>query len=977
MKRRADGGEKLLQLESGRILWLDDADKVWRVRAGEADVFAVTGVDSRHYRQVFLGQAGEGRLLFGLAPAAGAGLMVTATRGATLGCMSRASLLEEAGGQPTETLLAMIEGWLMTLLAGPEILAAPRAFLSLAPGETVSPAAGQSVRAGEAGLTWARVVSGAVSYGPGADFDLPPGMEVPLEGQAWLTAKNEAVLQGLATLEVFPPAGRGNPADFWRPLDRCHQLFASIMADRFAAEAGRDSERLEAKRQLRERLLHSAASHLLRTDLADLPPVMAIGAPDSPLLMAVQAVAAHLGVPEEQVRLPAGADPQRQDVTLLRSIVRLAGMQVRQVTLEPGWQQRDNGPLIGFFAAERRPVALVPLAPGKYHLFDPDTAATTIVDEETARLVDPIAYTVYAGLPGKSLSLSGLLRFIIGKCWPGDLWSIVIVSMIAGIIPVLTPLVTQTIFEDIIPIYDRQGLVMVVQVMIVAAFATTGVAFARGVTFLRLKGKSLLVVEAALWLRLLSLPAVFFRRHEAGDLVQRMTGIGHLTMLLSNSVISALFNTLFSFFSLLVMLYYSWQLTLAAAAVWVVYLGLAAFLAWRMIVSKRRLMAATGETASQVLQIFNGLSKFRMQGAEAQAFYLWARPFGEQWKWNRAFRWRSNLLELVNAVQPVLLTMLVFWLTMRWLDAGEAGGQATFLTLPQFMGFNAALTGFNATVTGMITVVTGLMEIVPQLERLRPILETEPEVTDDKVEVGELSGRIEISRVSFRYGHELPEVLRDVSINVRPGQFVAVVGSSGSGKSTLLRLLLGFEKPEKGSIYYDGQDLADLHVASVRAQLGVVLQNGQLMASDILSNITGSLPLTVDDAWAAAEMVGLADDIRAMPMGMHTLISEGATNISGGQRQRILIARAIVHRPRIIMFDEATSALDNRTQAIVTESLDRLKATRIVVAHRLSTVMNADVIYVMDKGEIVESGCYEDLMANGGLFAALARRQMA
>jgi ATP-binding cassette subfamily C protein len=366
-----------------------------------------------------------------------------------------------------------------------------------------------------------------------------------------------------------------------------------------------------------------------------------------------------------------------------------------------------------------------------------------------------------------------------------------------------------------------------------------------------------------------------------------------------------------------------------------------------------------------------------MQGAEAQAFYLWSRKFGEQWKWNRDFRWKSNWLEIINTLQPVLLTMLMFWLTMDWLEPKGTGTQAAFITLPQFMGFNAALAGFNATVTGMISLSANLLGIVPQLERIRPILEAEPEVTEDKAEVGELSGRIEISNVTFRYGPDMPTVLRNVSINVRPGQFIAIVGSSGSGKSTLLRLLLGFEKPETGSIYFDGQELAEVNVASVRGQMGVVLQNGQLMAGDILSNIIGSLPLNIDDAWEAAEMVGLAEDIRAMPMGMHTVISEGASNISGGQRQRILIARSIVHRPRLIMFDEATSALDNRTQAMVTASLDRLNATRIVVAHRLSTVINADVIYVLDKGEIVESGTYAELMAGNGLFAALAQRQMA
>lgn len=974
--------EKQIKLNSGQIIWLDDPDRVWQVCAGTVDIYAVTAADSRHYRQLFLAQAGEGRLLFGLPPEKGGGirLMATAVKAANLCFMPRTDFLQrgrDSGGFEPEKILSGVEAWLETLLAGPEMPAGPRGFSLLAPGETLSLPAGQAVRTGR-GITWARVVSGEAGFGLVPEGSLSPDMAMPLVKQTWLAAKSDTVLQGLATADVFPPALMAKPPKFWQPLDRCHQLFAILMAGWFAGEELRDSGRLAARGQLRERLLYGAASHLLRTDLPELSPVVAVDGPHSPLLMVVRAAAVHLGVAERQVLLPGGADPLRQDIAMLRSVVRLAGMQIRQVCLEPGWQQRDNGPLIGFRGADRRLVALLPVSPCEYRLFDPDHAGmeTVILADGTDPGIEPVAYAIYAGLPARVLNLSDLLPFMLKKCWPGDLWSIVLISMIAGIIPVLTPFVTQTIFEHIIPINDRQGLVMVVQVMIVAAFATAGVAFARSVAFLRCKGWSRLVAEAALWLRLLSLPAAFFRRYEAGDLAQRMISITQIFTLLSNSAVSAVFNTLFSFWSLLVMLYYSWQLTLVAGTVWLAYLGVTAFLQWRMVAARRRMMEATGETAGQVLQIFNGLSKFRMQGAEAQAFYLWSRKFGEQWKWNRDFCWKSNWLELVNTLQPVLLTMLIFWLTMDWLEQGTKTG-ATFITLPQFMAFNAALIGFNTTVTSLTALSATLLEIVPQVERLRPILEAEPEVTEDKAEVGALSGRVEISNVSFRYGPDLPPVLRNVSMNIRPGQFVAIVGSSGSGKSTLLRLLLGFEKPETGSIYYDGQDLAEVSVASVRAQMGVVLQNGQLMAGDILSNIVGSLPLTIDDAWEAVEMVGLAEDIRTMPMGMHTIISEGASNISGGQRQRILIARSIVYRPRIIMFDEATSALDNKTQRMVTESLDRLNATRIVVAHRLSTVINADIIYVLDKGGIVESGTYAELMAGKGLFAALAQRQMA
>lgn len=972
--------EQHIIIDNNQAVWLDDPDMVWQINEGTVDFYAVTAAESNHYRQVFLGQAGEGRILFGLSQEQGGGgirLRITAAKRACLCIMPREALLQgSVAAEVWETVLLEIHKWLEALLAVPTMLASPRSFLLLAPGETVSLAANQTVKTDQ-DVTWALAKSGEISYGAIANYSVPADMAVPLFKQTWLTAINDAELQGLATTDVFPPAQMTKLHEFWQPLDRCHRLFARLVAGWFAGEDQRDSERLAAKAELRERLLQSAASHLLRTDMPELPPVTEIDSPQSPLLMVVRAVSACLGVAEQQVRLPAGADPLRRDVAMLRSIVRLAGMQIRQVCLEPGWQHQDNGPLIGCWGGERRVVALLPVSPDQYRLFDPDSTETRMVDEETVHKIHPVAFTIYAGLPGKTHDLPGLLKFMVAKCWSGDLWAVVLISMVAGIIPILTPLVTQTIFEHIIPINDRQGLVMVVQVMMVAAFATAGVAFARSVAFLRFKSRSRLVVEAALWIRLLSLPTAFFRRYEAGDLAQRMNSIAQIFMRLSNSSMSSLFNTLFSFSSLLVMMYYSWKLTLVAGVVWLIYLGVTTFLQWRMVMAKRHMMQAMGETAGQILQIFNGLSKFRMQGAEAQAFYLWSRKFGEQWKWNRDFRWNANWMELINAVQPILLTMLIFWLTMYWFEDEMSLLQAPFITLPEFMGFNAALAGFNATVIGMIVMCASLLEIIPQLERLRPILEEQPEVTEDKVEVGALSGRVEISNVSFRYDPDRPLVLRNISLNIKPGQFVAIVGSSGSGKSTLLRLLLGFEQPETGSIYFDGQDLAEVNIASVRAQMGVVMQNGQLMAGDILSNIIGSLPLTIDDAWEAAEMVGLAEDIRLMPMGMHTVISEGASNISGGQRQRILIARSIVHRPRLILFDEATSALDNKTQTMVTKSLDRMNATRIVVAHRLSTVINADVIYVLDKGEVVESGNYEELMARNGLFAALAKRQMA
>jgi ATP-binding cassette subfamily C protein len=318
--------------------------------------------------------------------------------------------------------------------------------------------------------------------------------------------------------------------------------------------------------------------------------------------------------------------------------------------------------------------------------------------------------------------------------------------------------------------------------------------------------------------------------------------------------------------------------------------------------------------------------------------------------------------------------MVVYWFVTS--PVRDNPSALPLLPVADFMGFQAAFAGFNATLVSLVPCVVNIFAVTPHIKNIKPILEAEPEVTDDKAEAPALSGDIEVKDVYFRYAPDLPMVLKGISFRVKPGESVAFVGGSGCGKSTLLRLLLGFETPVQGAVYFDGQGFSNLNVTSVRSQMGVVLQNGQLMSGDIFTNIVGTSPLTLNDAWEVARMVGLDRDIENMPMGMNTMVSEGAGNISGGQKQRILIARSLVNRPKIIVLDEATSALDDTTQALVTESVNKVKATRITVAHRLSTIRNADRIFVMQDGMIAEEGDYETLMKMGGIFARLAKRQI-
>jgi ATP-binding cassette subfamily C protein len=334
-------------------------------------------------------------------------------------------------------------------------------------------------------------------------------------------------------------------------------------------------------------------------------------------------------------------------------------------------------------------------------------------------------------------------------------------------------------------------------------------------------------------------------------------------------------------------------------------------------------------------------------------------------------------MPVINSGFPVLSSMAIFYTLVTLQSGALVRGENFDLSTGDFLAFSAAYGIFLGAMQSLGDASVNLMNVVPVYERLEPILQEEPEVDGSKQAPMRLRGGIEISHLFFRYSADSPYVLNDVSLVIEPGEFVALVGGSGSGKSTLMKIMLGFEIPEKGGVYYDGQDLSTLDLRLVRQQLGVVLQESRLLPVDIYRNIVGASARTVADAWEAARKAGLAEDIKRMPMGMHTYVSEGGGGFSGGQKQRLMIARALVHNPKILYLDEATSALDNRTQQIVTESMDRLQSTRIVIAHRLSTIRNADRIFYLENGVMLESGSYDELMALDGAFAQLAKRQLA
>ncbi len=690
-----------------------------------------------------------------------------------------------------------------------------------------------------------------------------------------------------------------------------------------------------------------------------------------------------LAMPDTELNLSAEIAKKLDALTLLRRLAQKANIQLRLVKLEgQNWFTKDSGVMIGYYGEHKEIAAVIPESPGRYKLITRKNPGGLPLNADVAEKMDKDAFVCYAGFPRRKLKIIDLIRFMFHQCWKVDYRTVLLVSFFAGLIPLVSPVITETIFQDILPIMDREGLVTVTQVIMVTSFTMAALSMIRTVAVMRISTRLDMAVEAALWGRLLSLPQKFFHRFTTGELASRMQGIDAVKSVVSGEFVATVFNTVFSFWSLFLMCWYSLKLTAAAMAVWVVWCMITAFIYRRVLGFQRKLIAASNEEAGLVQQIFSGLAKFRVHGAEEQAYHLWSKVFGETWKWNLALRWQGNYNTIIGAAQPFILSMILYYVVVYGMqDMVEDGHGGKVIKegigYAQFIAFEAAFSSFNATLNALIPLVGTFFTIQPHIENLRPILEEVPENTEDKLEADPLSGAIEVSHLTFAYGEGKKDVLQDVSFQVAAGENVAIVGHSGCGKSTLVRLLLGFEQPKSGAVYYDGQSLAELSPPSVRSQMGVVLQNGQLMTGDIFTNIVGQSSLTQDDAWEAAEAAGIADDIREMPMGMQTVISEGSNNISGGQRQRIMIARALAAKPAILIFDEATSALDNRTQAIVTESLNKLNTTRLVIAHRLSTIRDCDRILVMDKGSLVESGTYEELLAKDGIFAQLVKRQVA
>ena len=643
---------------------------------------------------------------------------------------------------------------------------------------------------------------------------------------------------------------------------------------------------------------------------------------------------------------------------------RQSGIMYRSVKLEKGWYRDAAGAMLGRLKSGEV-VALLPDKLGRYGFFNPNTQKRVKLNRKTQELFEEDAYCFYKPFPLKKIGIRDLIKYIFSTIDVSVIVYIVAITLFATLVGMITPKITKILFSDVL---ESKSLQLLLSVACFYVCTSLSLLLIRGIKSLLMNRVSIQMdvsVQAATMARVLSLPPNFFKNYSSGEITSRAQSVNSLCTTLVQTFLSTGLTSLFSLLYITQVFVYAKELVVPALCVTIATLVFSVVSSLVQMKISEKQMELSGKMSGLTYQIITGVQKIKLSGSEKRVFARWLNHYSEEAK----LTYNPPKFLLFNGVISTAIS-LVGTIVMYFFAVQSN------VSVADYTAFNSAYGMLSGALMSVAGIALTAARIKPVFEMAKPIMNAEPEISEGKQTVTKISGGIELSHVSFRYDVNSPLVVDDLSLKIRPGQYVAVVGKTGCGKSTLLRLLLGFEKPQKGAIYYDGRDIETVDLRSLRKKIGVVTQNGKLFQGDIYSNIVISAPyLSVDDAWKAAEVADIAEDIRKMPMGMHTIISEGAGGISGGQKQPLMIARAVAPNPKILMFDEATSALDNITQKKVSEALDGLKCTRIVIAHRLSTIKQCDRIIVLDGGKIAEDGTYDELLAKKGYFYELVERQ--
>jgi NHLM bacteriocin system ABC transporter ATP-binding protein len=939
-------------LDPRHPLLLDDREQVLVVRAGYVDIFAIEKDGANEMRRHFLFRLEVGEIILELHTASvqsGDRLQIVAIGGpgAELTGLPRANI--ESGD--------MLARWFSHLARLVILPALSGTMPELVSGETRELKAMERSRGPMRSIAWTRVTAGTARF-MALEPDLAAGeAPIPLVAGFWIEA-------GEGGCTVLADATAPEAAALWRAIDRVHLAVVERVATGLAQGADRERQRLSERAELTQARTVDSLGRLSEIVVGKSALREAELHHADPLLASCRIVASALGVTLPASHRSASGRAFRD----VLEIARLGRLRLRRVQLREGWWKLDAGSLVAWRGAERDPVALIRDRHGGYTMHDPGRGSRLPVTDSLAAELAPEAAAFYPALPSRALRYRDLVEVAMTGLG-GSVVRTLLLILTIGLLSLIPPLITNFLVNSVIPRTEIDQLVVCALALVVTAVSISALQGVQGTVMLRLEGLMDYKLQAALIDRLLRLPAGLFRNYTTGDLVDRAMGIDAIRRILTGRTLRGFTASMFCIFSVSLMLYYDVRLGVIALALTlvraVVIIGASAF----RVHYENKHFNLQGKTGGLVLQLISAVGKLRVANATGRALALWSRQFAVQKGYFIASQRIGNWLGVFETSYPTLATLIIY-------GVAAYGNSELLLDLGAFLGFNTAFGQTMGSIGTWASSISESLVAIPHLSRLKPVISATTEISDDLRPPGDLSGEIELSGITFRYVSGGAPVLDNVSLKIAPGEYVAIVGPSGSGKSSLLRLVLGFEQPESGAVFYDGKALNTLDTSALRRQLGVVLQDTRLTTGSLYENISGGIDLPLEKAWEAARLAALDADIMQMPMGMHTLISEGVNTLSGGQRQRIMIARAIARMPRILLFDEATSALDNQNQAIIATSLQRLAITRIVIAHRLSTIRNADRIVMLMDGRIAQTGSYEELIAQSGAFAEFAKRQL-
>ncbi len=950
----------LVRMASVGMHELDDPDAAWYVETGYVDVFSIgirDGVAATAYEHVL--RAGENKLLFGVAASEDAPLRLRAKASADL-VARRIPLADLFDGRFGDALGSRIDAWVegLTEAIVREIVAPPIPDARLEPDAEVALTRGGAVTS-RRGVVW-------IPAGEHIEFVGTIGTDrgdIPLTPASWARCEANAPPRRISTTAALLAEGRcaDGLAEFHRvALAAIQENRALVLADLANLQMERTTLRREQETTANEALDALASGKASRET------------PATELLTALRTIGAH-----EQIhfRTPAGSPPQT-DSTALADILRASDVRARAVRLpdDEEWWRGDNGAMLGYLGDSRIPVALIPSrASGRYRILNPRSGRTVRVTRKLAAALDPRAVTFYAPLPPRPAAAGDVLRMIGAGARPHLLKYAALGVMIA-LIAYAPALLLGLVVSHIAPTGDRDTLRAAIAGLLALSFIGGLMQLMQSLALIRIEGRGATRITGAFWIRILGLPSRILRGYMAGDLAARALSFQQLRDVISGAVANAITSLLFMLPAACLLLVFEPALTVALLAVGVIVLLALVLLGAVQLRWRKRALETAQELYGKLYEFVSAVGRVQKARAMGAVFAAWAEPYRLQKSAEHRANQVDALMRAVNGSAPLLASAALL--------AVFAFRAAPAASIGDFLVVYLAGTVFFSALTRLGAAVSALTEVLSTYRQAVPLLGQAPEFPAERrmprVTANRVGGNVRLDHATFRYDLNGPVILDDVSIRCRPGEFVAIVGESGSGKSTVFRLLLGLEKPESGTVYYDGSDLSGFDLEDFRKQIGVVTQDASLMSGTILENIVGvDSSLTEDDAWAAAEQASVAGDIRNMPMGMNTAVGEDVALLSGGQRQRILIAAALVRKPRLLLLDEATNSLDNTAQAAVVASIDRALASRIVIAHRLTTIRDADRIYVMSAGKVAQQGSFDELATVPGKFRDLVARQTA